>query len=176
HRVESWRVDLLTATEATLGPLGGVTGGQVEQNVNRVISGGGALDVVDVGQDVDWLTARVQVWWEVAGVDPWPLGVFLCSAPTAQHSSTGLSWRVELLDKLLILDQDKTAGTYSVPAGAVVTEEVAAVIASAGETATAITPSAETLRAGMVWPAGTSKLRIVNDLLDAINYFSLQAD
>src|SRR5690606_23496078 len=36
--------------------------------------------------------------------------------------------------------------------------------------------STETLTSGMVWPAGTSKLRIINDLLSAINYFSLRCD
>jgi hypothetical protein len=176
HRVESWRVDLLSGDEAPLGELDGVTGGQIDQNVNATISGGGSLAVVDVAQDVDWLNARVQPWWQVAGLPAWPLGVFLCSAPTAAYTATGRSWRIELLDKLSVLDQDKVDGSYSVAAGAVVTAAVRTVIESAGETAIAITDSTETLTSGMVWPAGTSKLRICNDLLAAVNYFSLRCD
>jgi len=176
HRVESWWVDLLNPDDVLLGRLDGVTGGQIDQSVGATISGGGKIEVDDVGQGVDWLTIRVRPWWSVAGAEPWPLGVFLASAPTALHTETGRAWSVELLDKLVILDQDAVDGSYSLPAGTVVTTAVKAVIASAGETATAITDSDETLTAGMVWPAGTSKLRIVNDLLAAINYFSLRCD
>lgn len=176
HRVESWWVDLLASDETPLGVLDGVTGGTIDQNVNATISGGGSLSVQDTGADVDWLNVRVRPWWQVAGVDPWPLGVFLCSAPVAAYSSTGKTWSVGLLDKLSILDADKVDGSFAVAAGAVVTDAVASVIASAGETAVAITDSAATLSAGMVWEAGTSKLRICNDLLAAINYFSLRCD
>lgn len=175
HRVESWRVDLLDANDVNLGALQGCTGGSIEQKVAAVIRGGGTLDVVDVGQDIDWLSARVQPWWTVGDLS-WPLGVFLLSAPVAEHDETGRSWRVELLDKLAVLDQDKVDGSYSLPAGTVVTDAVAALITGAGETALAITESAETLTSGMVWEAGTSRLRICNDLLAAINYFALWCD
>ena len=175
HRVESWRVDLLSEDDSPIGVLHGCLGGEVEQNVNAVISGGGTLRMRDVGQDVDWLRARLQVVWKI-GDQEWPLGVFLPSAPVARHDATGRGWDVELLDKLVVLDQDKIDGSYSLPAGTVVTAAVQEVIASAGETKTAITGSTATLTAGMVWEAGTSKLRICNDLLAAINYFSLRCD
>lgn len=175
HRVESWRVDLLTAGDVNVGTLDGVTGGSIEQNVAAIISGGGSIDVTDTGQGVDWLQARVQPWWTANGIS-WPLGVFLASTPRETHDATDRSWSVDLLDKLAVLDADAVDGSYSLAAGTVVTTAVAAVIASAGEGATAITASAETLTTGMVWEAGTSKLRIVNDLLASINYFSLRAD
>lgn len=176
HRTESWHVDLLTADDVAIATLDGVTGGRIEQNVNAVISGGGTLDIVDVGQDVDWLAHRVQPWWTVEGYGSWPLGVYLFASPVASHDDTGRRWRVELLDKLAVLDQDHVDGSFSLPAGTVVTDAVRDVIASAGETATAITDSVETLAAGMVWPANTTKLRICNDLLAAINYFSVRCD
>jgi len=176
HRLDDWWVDLLTRDEKPLGRLRGCKGGQVEQNVNRPITGGGSLEVRDVGQGVDWLDARVRVWWSVAGVDPWPVGTFVCSAPTAAHTATGRSWSVEILDKNHILSEDAVPAAYTVAAGANVAAAVRAVIASAGEPATAITDSPETLANAMVWPAGTSKLTIVNDLLDAINYFAIRCD
>lgn len=176
HRVETWRVDLLTSRDAVVGRLDGVTGGDVKQSVAATISGGGTLTVVDRGQDVDWLSARLRVWWQVDGADPWALGTFIPSAPVEDWDGTGRSWRVELLDKLLVLDEDKVETSFSLPAGTVVTAAVRSVIAATGETAVAITDSAETLTSGMVWEPGTSRLRIVNDLLAAINYFSLRAD
>ncbi|MCK9629892.1 MAG: hypothetical protein M0R37_15050 [Bacteroidales bacterium] len=176
HRVESWRVDVLARDDSPLGELTGVTGGTVEHNINRVIHGGGRLDVDDLAQVPDWLDLRVRTWWQVEGMGPWPLGTFLCSAPSEQHKATGRAWSIELLDKLTILDEDKVDGTYALPAGTVVTTAVRAVILASGETAVAITDSAETLTAAMVWEAGTSRLRIVNDLLAAINFFALRTD
>lgn len=176
HRTESWTVDVLDRADAPLGTLTGVTGGGVEHNANRVIHGGGRLEVDDLGQVADWLDLRVRVWWHVEGADPWPLGTFLCSAPGEDHDVAGRSWSVELLDKLSILDGDGVPATYTVPAGAVVTDAVADVITETGETSLAVTASTETLNTPMVWEAGTSRLRICNDLLAAINYFALRTD
>lgn len=180
HRVQSWHVDLLTATDATVGGLDGVDALTIEQKLGATISGGGTLDLTDVDQGIDWLSARVQPWWAVRAGDAvveWPLGVYLCSAPVETWSADGRrTWRVELLDKLLVLDEDKIDGTYSLAAGTVVTDAVRAVIAASGQTGAAVTDSAETLTSGMVWPAGTSRLRICNDLLASINFFSLRCD
>ncbi|MGV3564221.1 MAG: hypothetical protein ACO1ON_13165 [Nocardioides sp.] len=173
--MESWRVDLLNAGGSPTGTLDGVLGGSVEHNINRVIHGGGRLEVDDRGV-TDWLDRRVRIWWQVEGVEPWSLGTFLCSAPTEVHTATGRSWSIELLDLLLVLDQDCVAQAYALPAGSIVTDAVRDVIAGSGPGATAITDSAETLTSAMVWPAGTSRLRIVNDLLAAINYFALRTD
>lgn len=176
HRVESWWVDLIDRDGSPLGTLTGVTGGTVEQNANRVLHYGGRLDVDDIGQVADWLDLRVRAWWQVTGADPWPLGTFVCSVPGEVHDATGRAWSVDMLDLLSIIDGDGVDGTYSLPAGTVVTDAVVAVIAGAGETAVAVTASTATLAAGMVWEAGTSRLRICNDLLAAINYWALHTD
>lgn len=177
HRAESWRVELLDENDGPLGLLQGVQRGSIDRKVHNLISGGGDLVVHDRGQDIDWAKARVQPWWTVEGVEPWPLGVYLASAPVEGHTASGVKvWTVELLDKLVVLEQDKVDGSYSLAAGTVVTDAVEAVIESAGETHHAITASTETLAAGQVWPAGTPKLRIINDLLASINYFSLRAN
>jgi hypothetical protein len=49
-------------------------------------------------------------------------------------------------------------------------------IASTGETNIAITPSAAVLANPLAWDPGTTKLKIVNDLLKVIGYFSLFCD
>jgi hypothetical protein len=177
HRAESWRVDLLSTTGATLDTLPGVTDFGVDQSVGATIGGGGSLDVTDLNQGVDWLSARVQPWWIIDGADPIPLGVYLTTAPRETWTATGRSWRVDLLDKTSILDGDAVDGTYSLPAGTVVTAAIRTLITSSDASAVvAVTDSTETLAAGMVWAAGTSKLRIINDLLSAIGYFALRAD
>lgn len=176
HRVQSWWVERLTSDDASVGVLDGVTGGDVEINANRPIRGTGHLALDDIGQGVDFLADRVQVWWQVRGADPFPLGVFLMSVPRASHTDAGRSWDIELFDKLTVLAEDGISASHSLPAGTVVTDAVKDVILSTGETALAVTDSTETLATGKVWPAGTSKLTIVNDLLALINYFSLRCD
>jgi hypothetical protein len=174
--VESWRVDLLARDGSPLGALDGIAGGQVDHNANRVLHGGGRLEVDDRAQVTDWLDLRVRAWWQTQGVDPWPLGTFLCSAPGEQHTAVGRAWSIDLLDLLTVLDGDGIDGTLALPAGTVVTTAVRDVILGSGETAVAITASTETLTSAMVWEPGTSRLRICNDLLAAINYFALRTD
>ena len=180
HRVESWRFDLLSRTEAPLsGPAGlaGVQpGGSVSWNATATFPARGEIEVADLGQVADWLDLRIRVWQQVVGAEPWPLGTFCVTGFPERVTSTGRSWRLTLTDKLIRLDQDGIAETLALPAGTVVTSAVRAQIAAAGEASVAVTDSTKTLSTGKVWEAGTSRLRIINDLLATINYWSLRTD
>lgn len=175
-RVESWWVDLLTSDDASVGRLDGVTALSLDHKAGATIHGGGTLELDDVGQDIDWLTMRVQPWFRVDGYGEWPLGVYLLGSPRARVVDGLTTWRVDLYDKIAILDQGGTAESYSLPAGTVVTDAARQIIEDAGETTVALTDSEETLPTGMVWEAGTTPLRIVNDLLAAINYWGVRCD
>ena len=163
------------STESVTGRLDGVTGCRVEHNVNAQIRGGCSLSLRDVGQELDWASVRFRPWVRVNNLT-WPLGVFLPASPSLSHDEFGSAWDVPCLDKTSILDQDVMTTSYSVPAGAVVTDQVAELIAGAREASTASAPSTLTTRPPQTWEPGTSRLRIINDLLDGINYFSLWAD
>ena len=180
HRVESWRFDLLSRTEAPLtGPegLAGVQpGGSVSWNAGATFPARGELEVMDVGQVDDWLDLRMRVWHQVVGAEPWPLGTFCVTGFPERRTSLGRSWRLALTDKLIRLDQDGIAETLALPAGAVVTDVVRDQLAAAGEASVAVTDSTRTLASDRVWEAGTSRLRIINDLLATINYWSLRTD
>lgn len=180
HRDEAWRVDLLTLDDAPLGTLDGVEDGSFDYSIFDTIRSGGSLTVTGAA-GVDWHRVRLQPWYTLT--DPatgsahaWPAGVFIPAAPKDQHSDTATTVAVELYDKLLVLDQDKVLTTYTVDAGTVVTAAVRELVLSAGEEKIALTDSTETLSVPMVWEAGTTKLRIINDLLAAINYLSLWVD
>lgn len=175
NRSTRFYLDILDATDAPLMRLDGVTGGKLDWVSNAMIKGGGDLTVIDVDQTINWLTARLRPVMVIDGLPIQPLGVFLPSeAP--ESWGNGRSWAVKLLDKTTILDQDKVAETYALASGTVVTTAVIALIASSGITNYAVTASVKTLAGSLVWSAGTGKLRIINDLLDAINYFSLYAN
>lgn len=176
NRYTRYRFELLSKTEAALGMLTGVEGGSLDWTANASIHAGGAIDVVDVGQTVDWLNDRVKPYLVIDGLPEEPLGVYLAAEAPQVWGGTGRSWPVKLLDKTAILDQDEIGATYALDAGTVITTAVVDLIESTGETNIAVTPSAATLSAPLAWDPGTSKLRIVNDLLAVANYFSLFCD
>lgn len=176
-RSESWRVNLLNNDDVVVGDLLGVTGGDFSFNVNAAIRGGGSISYR--GTPVDWNRHRVQpVYTASAGTETveWPVGVFIVATPATEYSDAGKSVSLELYDKTQILEDDKVPSTFQVMKDANVISAVLSVLADAGQTRTAIEESPQTLANGMVWPAGTSRLRIINDLLDAANYFSIWTD
>ena len=176
HRVEGFRFELLNLDDQVVAALPGVPvdAGQLDFSVYADIRGSGNLTVH--GNSMDWLARRVRISYEHDG-QAVPLITAIPRAPVEQHTATGVVTDVELYDKTLILAEDSFGESFAVPAGTNIVDTVAAVIVSTGEPApTLLTPSPETLANPMVWEAGESKLRIVNDLLDAAGYFAVYTD
>lgn len=123
-----------------------------------------------------WMHARVRPVLEIDGMPEEPLGVFIPTAPVEQWDEGGGRQEIELLDRTSIISQDYVDRAYSVPKNANVISEVRKIIASTGERVGALTASDETLNSDMTWGAGTNKLTIINELLDAAGFFSLWAD
>lgn len=176
----------------TKGSAFGFTNISYAPKSQAVCVAGDLMLVVTVGQQqiVDWLDVRIRPMIRIqrlgGGDDPAgrlvPAGVFLCAAPVENWEATGLKREVELTDKLSILDQDIASGdsvvitAYSAPAGANVITLVQGLIGETGERYPAIQPDTVTLASPMVWDIGTTRLKIINDLLDAGGYFSLFCD
>lgn len=175
NRFTKYHLELLDQDESPLGTLDGVDDGELDWIASAMVKGAGWVVVRDVKQSVDWLNVRLRPVLKIKGLPDQPLGVFLVSE-SPDRWGLGHTWSLKLLDKTSILDQDTIAETLSIPAGAVVTDEVISLIVSAGITNYAVTSSAATLAGPLVWYPGTSKLRVVNDLLSVINYFSLYSN
>lgn len=175
-RFTSLHFDLFDKDEAALRNLTGVKGGSVDFTAHASVKSGGNLDVVDIGQTVDWLNDRVRPVITIEGLPEIPLGMFVFPEAPQQWGDTGRTWPVKLLDKTSILDQDKVDGTYALDVGTLITDAVVELIESTGETNIAITPSTAVLAGPLVWEATTTKLKIVNDLLAVAGYFSLFCD
>lgn len=172
---EEYYVDLLDRNDNLVRRLSTTTQGSLSMNVNRPIRSGGRLRII--GEDhIDWHDHRVQVWHRRLGQDPWSLGVYLVSSPRYTNGDATTERYIELHDKTKILDDDKIEESLSLPAGAIVTAEIEELILSTGESKVAITESSHMIGSAQTWKAGTTKLRIINDLLDYINYFSIWVD
>lgn len=118
----------------------------------------------------EWVSSGESVIPEI----PW--GTFLLEKATEDWEDTGRVWKLSLLDRTTVPSQDVVDQSYAVAAGTNILKEVRAILATSGEYM-AIDESVDlATRSGMVWEAGTSKLNIINDLLDSAGYNSLWMD
>lgn len=179
-RTLDFRYDRLDADNTFIEPMQYVAAGHVENNALADIKRTATFRLLDRGS-FDYLRDRIQPWCRLrmpdGGYVEWPLGVFLLSTPDRTLDEAGVVARdVKAYDQLVVLTDDKVSARYSIAAGVAYTTAIATLVASAGITSTNIVPSALTLPATMEWEPGTPKLRILNDLLDAINYGSAWFD
>lgn len=176
NRLTTYTYELLDSNENLKGPLDGVKrGGSLTWRRDAVIKGGGQITVMDLGQDIDWLSDRIRISTTVNGVT-WPLGVWIPTAPVEQWAGTRRTWTVDLHDKLTVLNEDGVVQTYYVDTDDDVLDAVLALIASAGESLVSATDIGATVESPMMWLSGTPKLTIINDLLNASGYFPLRVD
>lgn len=176
HRLESFRVELLSNTDATLGDLRGVTGGSLEWNANASLPSGGDLSLTDLGQEINLSKDRVRIWQRVDEDTEWALGVYVLAAPATQYTAFGRTRDLTLIDKLTVIKDDSLLTTLQLPAGANIIQAVVQQIQATGETRIASTASSMTLTNPLSWEPGTSRLRVINDLLAVAGYWSLWTD
>jgi hypothetical protein len=170
-----WSFTLLDAKDRPLRSLDGVKGGSADIVAQSTLGGSGKLNLDHRGQDIDWMSHRVQAWFH-NGDDSWPVGTYLLTSPTEKHTGTVLGYEVGLLTKMIILDEDKVEERFSLDVGDPVLPAVLGLIESTGETRIAVTPSDSVRTAAYTAEAGTSKLAIINELLGSIGYWALWCD
>lgn len=172
--MKRWAFTLLDARDLPLYELDGVTGGSAEVVAQSVLGGSGALSI-DGDRGIDWMSHRVQAIYTDGDVS-WPFGTYLFASPNDHHTAVGVTYQVQLLSKMNIISEDSVEARYSLAAGTVVVPVVVTLIQSTGESRIAATASTSALTSPLTWEAGTSKLTIINDLLQAIGYWSLWCD
>lgn len=187
-RVTSYRWEVLehvNGIDQLVGTLDGVTDGSLTWTQNAAVKGGGKAQVADLDAaapgmlrvaDLKLESVRLRPVCVIAGLPETPLGVFLVSAAAEDWEDTGRVWALELLDKCTVPSQDLVDQSYAVPAGALILQTVKSILASSGEFIAINDSSTLATSSGMVWEAGTSKLKIINDLLDVAGYNSLWMD
>ncbi|WNM75065.1 minor tail protein [Microbacterium phage Morrigan] len=171
--------------DSLLGTLDGVSDGSLSFTQNAAIKGRGKIEVIDLDSaaegmlrigDLKLESIRLRPVCAVEGLPENPLGIFLVSSAGEGWQSTGREWELSLLDRATVPSQDSFDQSYSVPAGALVLQTVRTILATCGEYIAINDSSTLATSSGMVWEAGTSKLTIINDLLDVAGYNSLWVD
>lgn len=176
-RAPQWEILLLDEADRVIKPLTTVVGGSLEVNANTRLKYSGSLTLGDA-TGVDFMRHRVKIIYNpgVAGIPSLDMAVMLLSSPKRQHSSKGDTWEIGLLSKLVVVDEDCVEETHSLPAGANIIDEARALLLSVGGGQPKIHASDLTLKTALTWDAGTSKLTIINALLEAAGYWSLTVD
>lgn len=180
--------DILDAAHNVKSQLDGVEpGGSLRWSASASVKGTGAIPVADVGQSVDWLNDRIRITAHVADDGrpevSTPLGVYLPAAPVETWENGRRKWDIELADRSSVLDQDiitttdNRPVTFTVKAGSNVFDVIRQIIADAGETAPHLPDDPDAVVArDVVFDMETTRLKIINDLLDSANYLSLWVD
>lgn len=189
QRERSWRVELLDRYGNSLGVVGdsataqegsGVTSWTVTANDNSTIGLTGNLKVrgnlVVDGTPVDWSLHRFRIWEVLSGVGEWPLGELVPALPSPSHNWRDTTWDVELTGKLKVLGRDFLTQSWAAGTSIPVTEYIDQRLLDVEFYDRAVTASAATLAAPIVWPSGTSKLTLANELAGAIGYRGIRAD
>lgn len=170
----TWSFQLLDHSDQPLGALDGVNGGNCEIVAQSALGGSASMSL-DKRRDIDWMKDRVQARWD-GPTGSWTVGTWLFTSPNEQHTEFGVTYEVGLLTKVSILSEDSVDDRYTLAAGTSIIPAVVALIQSTGETRVSVTGSDATLTSALTWEPGTSKLRIINDLLQAAGYWSIWCD
>jgi hypothetical protein len=158
--------------------LDNVISGKVEQSWQSDIKRTATFSLRDTGV-INYLTDRIMPrarlhlapfgaydWVE------WPLGVFLLNSPKRKAETTGLVVRDVIgYDALQVYADDCPPGRYTVPKLANIVGAVSTLLGAF--VSKVITPNTTTLTVAKSWDPGTTRLRIINELLSMINYNSL---
>lgn len=175
HRVESFRIELLDYQDRTLGMLQSVAGGQLKWNANSQLPGSGSIDLVGSEDIINMSSDRVRPW-RIVGDEEWALGVYVLASPSTEYTATGSTRSIELVDKITVVKDDCITQTLQVTKGSNIVDAALQQVRAAGETRVLATPSDATLSNTMTWEPGTSRLRVINDLLSVAGYWSLTTD
>jgi hypothetical protein len=127
---------------------------------------------------VNFQTDRIRPWIVLnmpdGGEVRWAQGTFILSTPSrGLLGGTHLTREVEGYDYLQILQDDKITARHTVPRGHRYTDALYSMTSGVLQR---ITNSTKSLPAAREWEPGTSKLEIINDLLEALNYAGAHFD
>lgn len=181
HRYLTFRYELYDLNGEFVEVLDNVLSGQITMAWLAPIKRRASFVLRESDIDINWLTDRIKPWCRLH-LPPygendwveWPMGVFLLSSPTRTTDSSGAVLRkVDGYDLLQVLNDDLVDDRYTISAGATHTSEVLTLL---GDLPYKLTTHTSTTRTTREWEPGTSKLKIINELLGSISYKSLAFD
>lgn len=121
---------------------------------------------------VDWLSDELQAVLVIDGVE-YPVGVFLPASIEETEENGLTTLHVEAYDRCWRIQTQYVGAKQEYAAGAQYIATVETILAQCGIGNVLATPKSTTLGTGRVWIGDTDELKIVNALLEEINYKQL---
>lgn len=164
-----------------------LAGGSIRRNCHSKIHGTARLSIK---RALTWgvdLVRPYMVLTDGTVEARWNVGTFVMTTPERAIGETPETYEVQGYDRLMLLDR-QVGDTYEVAAGTTYRQALLDIFTAAGVTGSQIDGSAadDVLPVAMVWPlvgadraqstAPATWLRIINDVLSAINFRAVWAD
>ncbi|MDY0087587.1 MAG: hypothetical protein RBS78_03420 [Coriobacteriia bacterium] len=168
----------LTPQGAVIGPVKGVEGGRITENLNTSLKASGVLDMSGASGADDFKDDLIRVILHATEGDETQsvvLGTFLAATPSRVIDEGSVHSEVDLYSLLLILEEDAFEHTLSIEDGSNAVA-LAASIAEAAGLSVVVTPSPAVTASPLVFEAGTSRLEVINHLLEYAGYGSANID
>lgn len=154
--------------------LEGISGGVLDGNVSTPIRWTGSVNL-EAPPAWDLWRTRLQPIYHRSDRDDEVVGTFHARPETWSMDRNRHATSLALYDLTVHPQEDEIANVWTETAGAVVTDRAQAILSGIG-LRTSVTPSAETLRRDLVFEETVTKLRVINDLLDAAGFFALHTN
>ena len=175
-----WIYELVHArTNRFIRTLRGVRDFRFENNVNATIRSGGSC-TWQGAEDIDWMEHRLRAHQRISHRGQslqWTVGTFIVESPTRvlTDKSRGVQ-ELQLFDAMYRLDvQTSTVSEWVARKGSNIIGTVRHLLDRQG-LKHALEDSAEVFASQMSWEAGTTYLRMVNDMLASANFTAIYAD
>ncbi|MDF2609042.1 MAG: hypothetical protein K0R92_516 [Lachnospiraceae bacterium] len=179
NREIKYEYDLLNKEDKKIGALSEVEG-SYSFNSEAVIKGTGRFILNEKEyKNIDFLSERIKPYYCLkVGSEwiRWAQGIYLMNSPDRNEQDGGIYRNIEAYDKSIILKEDKVDTRYFIAAGTIYTDAVRDLILSSGINKISIQESSLVLTVDKEYEIGTSKLDIINNLLNSINYNSVWFD
>lgn len=177
----AFRYELLNSSNAKIGDLTNILSCSIDHDAEAEVKRTAKFTVRDDGS-INYLSNRIKPWARIkmpdGGYAEWPLGVFLLTSPNRKIDVAGVLTRdVDAYDQALVCQDDNVSTRYYVANNYLYTDAINELLAGiTGLGGYSITTSTLRLPAALEWDPGTTKFKIINDLLAAINYTGLWFD
>lgn len=142
----------------------------ITHNMNSTIKRTLELTILDM--TIDLLNKRIKPC-VIAENTEFPLGIFCIESPTKELKNNVVTRKIKGYDKTVILRDDCLLENLFFPNGTIVTNAIKEIIYGSGIRKVDITTSDKILNRDYEFLIGTSRLEIVNTLLEYINYTSI---
>ncbi|TFE02891.1 hypothetical protein [Jeotgalibacillus salarius] len=180
-RYIDFRFDLLNKEDQRIGDVSHLVvadSSTIDMDNEAEIHRTAKFQIKDTGE-INYLSDRIQPFARLRirnETIEFPLGVFLLSTPEKSYQQRVIYRNVEAYDKLQILIDDGFTARYVADEGEYVTDVITDIIQSTGVTQINIEKSDVQLPTWFSWDPDTSRLEVINSLLQAINYEKIYVD